>query len=231
MSHAIKVLFNDISPTYDKLNHVLSLNIDKLWRKRAIASLDSDDNAALVVLDLCAGTYDLSLACLKRFKNAKITAADFSQGMLNAGLEKIKKHLSSGQITPLCADALDLQLPDESFDIVMCAYGMRNLDDTARAILEIKRVLKPGGQVLILEFFKPDSFAAKLFHLSFVRFIIPTLGKWLSGHVCAYRYLRDSIQGFMTREKFNNCLKENGFEIMQSRDLLMSVSSIVLGKK
>ncbi len=231
MSEAIRNLFDAISPTYDKLNHVLSFNIDKSWRKKAVATIARDPNDKFRVLDLCAGTFDLSLECLHQYPNAVIDAVDFSQSMLDAGLTKILKPMSEKKITPLCADALNLPFEAESFDVVMCAYGVRNLDDTNKAIIEARRVLKPGGQLVILEFFKPDSPLSKFFHTTYAQVVVPVLGKIISKNDKAYSYLRDSIRGFITRRELDRILETSNFYVVVSRDLLMGISSIVTAKK
>lgn len=231
MSEAVKSLFSAISPTYDRLNHLLSFNIDKSWRKKSIALIKAGPDTELSCLDLCAGTYDLSLACLKRFPRAQITAADFSEGMLQAGMKKIARYTQTGQIKPVCADALHLPFADQSFDVVFCGYGMRNLDDTNRGIQEIKRVLKPGGQVVILEFFKPSDFLGKAFNATYSQVLIPVLGRVISGHAGAYRYLRDSIRGFLTLKQFCDLFEANGFSSIQTRNFMMSVSTAVSAVK
>ena len=229
MSEAIKALFSDISPTYDKLNHILSLNIDKYWRNRAISLISQPKNREIKCLDVCAGTFDLSLACLKRFPKSQLTAVDFSEGMLRAGIPKIAPYLAQNRITTLCADALAIPLPDKQFDVAFCAYGIRNLDDTRRGLLEIKRLLKPNGQIIILEFFKPSDFAGTVFHQTYSKAIIPTLGRFLSGHRVAYDYLKTSIQGFMTREEFAKLLSECGFEQIREMNFFMSISTAFSG--
>lgn len=231
MSEAVKNLFTDISTSYDRLNHLLSLNIDKVWRKKAIQLIERNKNDNFHALDLCCGTYDLSLECFKQFPQCNITASDFSQGMLDAGLPKIKKFRESKQINVVQADALNLPFDDERFDVIFCAYGVRNLDDTKKGLLEIQRVLKPGGQIIVLEFFKPDRPMAHLFHKTYANIIIPTLGKMVSGHSSAYHYLRDSIQGFMTIEEFKALGLQCDYQNIFAKDFLFSISTAISLKK
>lgn len=231
MSETVKSLFTSISPTYDRLNHLLSLNIDKIWRRKTVASIEKPPKACFQVLDLCAGTFDLSLECLRQFPNCHIMAADFSQGMLNAGMTKIEAQKVKGKIVPVCADALNLPFSDNSMDVIVCGYGFRNFSDVKKGIREANRVLKKGGQLLVLDFFKPSSIPAKIFHKTYAQFVIPTLGKLISGHQSAYEYLKNSIQGFLTLDEFKNLLNRNGFNDMKSKNFLFAVSSVVSALK
>ncbi len=231
MSETVKSLFTTISPTYDRLNHILSFNIDKIWRKKAIAWIEKPKNSCFQVLDLCAGTFDLSLECLRQFSECHVIAADFSQGMLNAGMAKIEALKLKGKIVPVCADALQLPFADNSLDVIVCGYGFRNFDDSQKGMREANRVLKKGGKLLVLDFFKPSSVSAKIFHKTYAKFVIPTLGKLISGHQNAYEYLKNSIQGFVTLDEFKNLLKQNNFKDMKSKDFIFAISSVVSATK
>lgn len=226
-SDKVKALFNAISPTYDRLNHVLSFNIDKIWRKKTIARIQKSKDQNFTALDLCCGTHDMGIECIRQFPKVKITAMDFSEEMLNAGSHKIAKHLKSGQIHPLCGDALNMPFAEASFDVVFCAYGVRNFSDTQRGLAEIKRVLKPHGQVLILDFFKPQNIFAKLFHKTYAEHVLPRVGGWVSGNPLAYKYLKDSIQGFVTRDHMGELLRNNGFKDISSQDFWGGISACV----
>ena len=227
MSETVKNLFTDISPTYDRLNHFLSLNIDRWWRRNAIAAIKNGANENFLALDLCAGTHDFGIECLKQFPQAQITALDFSPGMLASGTEKLKKLGLENKIKPVCGDALHMPFADKSFDVVFCGYGVRNFDNATQGLKEISRVLKADGQVIILEFFKPASFAAKLFHKTYANFIIPTVGRLISGHPEAYAYLRDSITGFVSVKEFSTILEKCGYQNISRHDFFMNVSTVV----
>lgn len=227
MSEAVKNLFTDISPTYDRLNHFLSFNIDRLWRKKSIALIKKQKDETFSALDVCAGTHDFGIECLKYFPHAQITGLDFSPGMLASGTEKLKKLGLENRIKPICGDALHMPFPDQIFDVVFCGYGVRNFDDAGRGLQEIYRVLKPGGQVLILEFFKPTTFAAKFFHKTYASFIIPLVGKIISGHPQAYAYLRDSISKFISIDNFSSLMKKTGYQNISQNNFFMHISSCV----
>lgn len=227
MSEAVKSLFTAISPTYDRLNHVLSFNFDKSWRKKTIAQIHKKSEDAFLALDLCAGTHDLGLECLSQFPKARIQAVDFSFGMLHAGQDKIRSEFCAKKITPVCGDALNLPYPDGTFDVVFCAYGVRNFDSTEAGLKEIQRVLKPGGQLLVLEFFRPMSSLSTFFNKTYGQYILPALGQMVSGHKSAYTYLRDSIRGFLSLLEFQDLLKKSGFKDIKTKNFFMSISSCV----
>jgi demethylmenaquinone methyltransferase/2-methoxy-6-polyprenyl-1,4-benzoquinol methylase len=231
MSEAIKNLFTDISPTYDKLNHLLSFNIDKSWRRKTIAKIQRQPNETFLALDLCAGTHDLGLECLKKFPKAKVIAADFSFGMLAQGQDKLKLHVADQKIFPVCADALHMPFEDNTFDVAFCAFGMRNLDNKSKGLEELNRVLKPGGQLMILEFFKADSLASRFFNKTFAQHIMPRIGRLVSGHQSAYDYLRDSIRGFLTVDDFRELMIMNGYKDIGADHFLMSIASCMTGVK
>ncbi len=231
MSQAVKDMFTTISPSYDKLNHVLSFNIDKRWRRKTIAMIEAEKDQNFYSIDLCAGTCDLGVECLKQFPKSHVMAIDFSEAMLKAGEKKVQNYILEDRFCMACADALDLPCPDDSIDVVYCGFGVRNFDDTKKGIEECYRVLKPGGQLVVLEFFKPRGFISKLFHMSYAKFLVPSIGRLISKDKQAYQYLKDSIQGFLTKKEFSDLLEEVGFKDVKTKDFLMSVSSSVSGFK
>ena len=227
MSQSVKTLFDSISPTYDRLNHILSLNVDKGWRKKTISRITKQPLEIFQALDLCAGTHDMGLECLRQFPNVKITAMDFSEEMLKAGEHKISLYLKNGQITPIVGDALKMPFPDNHFDVIFCAYGVRNFSDTIQGLKEIRRVLNPNGQLLILDFFRPENFFSRLFHKSYATHILPRVGQWISGNKAAYTYLRDSIQGFLTTAEMGTALLKLNFDNVAVTHFFAGISSCV----
>jgi demethylmenaquinone methyltransferase/2-methoxy-6-polyprenyl-1,4-benzoquinol methylase len=182
-------------------------------------------------LDVCAGTHDFGMACIDRFPHAQITALDFSQAMLDAGTHKIEKKPYKGHFSPVCGDALNMPFENNTFDVVFCAYGVRNFDSAKSGIEEIKRVLKPSGQLIVLEFFRPTTFLSQIFHKTYGEHVLPFLGKWLSGHPSAYTYLRDSIRGFMSITEFDTLLQSTGFVNTSHKSLMGGISHIAGGFK
>lgn len=231
MAKDIQTMFSQISPTYDRLNHVLSFNLDKGWRARSLKLIDQPRVANFHVLDLCAGTFDYSLACVNRFPKTTITALDFSQEMLQAGYSKIIDYVEKAQIKPLCADALNTPFQDNTFDVIICGYGVRNFSDLEKGLREMYRILKPGGQILILEFFAPEKKISNIFHKTYARFVIPWLGRLVSGHEGAYTYLKNSIQGFVTKTVLIDKLNKIGFVQQRSKKFLFHISHAVSAKK
>lgn len=230
MSEDVKQLFTDISSTYDKLNHVLSFNIDKLWRKDAMRRIQFKKNEPISALDVCAGTLDLSLTFLQEYQNGHVTSLDFSQAMLDYGMGKIKPHQKQ-KIKVVCGDALNLPFDDGHFDVVFSAYGFRNLDHQDKGLREMFRVLKPGGQLLILEFFRPENIFSKTFHATYGKFLLPTIGQLISGNKEAYQYLHASIQKFLTQDQCKELMEKEGFKFSFLKNYFMGVSSLISGVK
>lgn len=230
MSEKVQNLFSDISKKYDFLNHVLSLNIDKSWRKKTISSIKSDKNSKIKVLDLCAGTLDLSIEFLKQFPQGKIISADFAHPMLVEGLNKILPQ-DKERIQIICADALNLPLAENSIDAIFCGFGYRNLDDQEAGLKEMKRVLKPGGQLLILEFFKPTTMMSRFFHSTYNNILMPTMGKFIANNKEAYEYLRDSISNFETIEETKTLMQNQNFKKVEIKHFLFRISSLISGVK
>lgn len=215
-SQKVRAMFTDIAPTYDSLNHILSINIDKRWRARTAKILRPIlERESAVVLDLCCGTGDLALA-LRARGPARIIGADFAHTMLTrARLKSAQVASHSGlpaDILPVAeADALGLPFADSTFDLVTTAFGFRNLANYAAGLREIQRVLKPGGAVAILEFTEPpDTLLGNLYRWYFCR-ILPRLGAWLSGDKHAYTYLPKSVSRFFQPAELSALLTSVGY--------------------
>jgi demethylmenaquinone methyltransferase / 2-methoxy-6-polyprenyl-1,4-benzoquinol methylase len=213
----VRKMFTDIAPTYDSLNHILSINIDRRWRartaKRLLPILARKD---ALVLDLCCGTGDLAIAMRKAGK-AKIFGADFAHTMLTRAWLKSSlgtSHGAPGQPPlPLTeADALRLPFVDQTFDLVTTAFGFRNLANYEAGLREIHRVLKPGGTVAILEFTEPpDNLLGNLYRWYFRR-VLPRIGAWLSGDLDAYTYLPSSVSRFFQPAELSSLLESVGYQ-------------------
>jgi ubiquinone/menaquinone biosynthesis methyltransferase len=212
-------MFERIAPTYDLLNGLLSAGIDKRWRSRAVASLAGAPRGPL--LDLCAGTMDLTALLVDERPRDRVVAVDFSPAMLEAGRKKAPR------AEVVVADATALPFDAGTFAGVICGFGMRNLGDPSRGAREVERVLAPGGIFVTLELFKPTRLVTRGFHAAYARVVLPSVGGLVSGDSGAYRYLAKSMAGFLTREEYEAMLRDVGFARTSSFDLTLGVASIV----
>jgi len=208
-AQAVRQMFDAIAPRYDLLNHLLSANVDRLWWRRTArrfrATLSNPDAA---ILDICCGTGDMTMALLKhRPRGARpILAADFSRNMLNRGARKFAQ---SGAV-PLEADALHLPLRTASLDLIVSAFGFRNLANYEAGLREFHRVLKPGGQLGILEFSEPGGFVGKAYAVYFRR-VLPAIGRVVCGNAGAYNYLPASVGNFPPPTEMLGLLATTGY--------------------
>ena len=219
---AVRLMFDRISPTYDLLNRLLSLGIDRRWRERALRELARElPQGALI--DVCAGTLDLSAAMGARWPERALLSLDFARDMLIAGRSKVPSAAC------LVGDAMRLPLASQSVAGLICGFGVRNLSDPRAGLREAQRVLLPGGVCVILEFFRPERVSTRLFHAVYGRFLLPLLGRIVSGDGEAYSYLSRSMQGFMSRDEYVAAMREAGFERVEALDLTLGIASIVRG--
>ena len=216
---AVRDMFDRIAPTYDLLNRVMSAGIDKAWRKRAVRALDGAPAGA--TLDLCAGTMDLTVLLAAARAGDRIVASDFAAQMLEAGQSKVPS------AETVVADALDLPFTDGEFAAVVCGFGMRNLSSPMRGAREVRRVMKPGGVFVTLEFFRPAHFMSRAFHAAYANYVLPAIGGIISGDRAAYAYLAKSMQGFYSREEYEEGLRGEGFTHVRGFDLTLGIASIV----
>jgi demethylmenaquinone methyltransferase/2-methoxy-6-polyprenyl-1,4-benzoquinol methylase len=217
----IRAMFTGVAHRYDLLNHVLSLSLDQAWRRRLARSLDLP--AGSRVLDLCSGTGDQSTALERR--GYRVAAADFCLPMLALSRPKFGR-LPGRRPAPLQADALALPFPDGSFDGVTASFGLRNVSDIDRAVAEIARVLRPGGQVGVLEFTIPVHQPLRGFYLFYFRRFLPVVGGWVSGDPDAYRYLPESVLSFPQRGGFVARLASAG--LVEGRFQTLSLGILAL---
>lgn len=222
--HAIAVrrMFDRISPTYDLLNRLLSLGIDQRWRALALDALARDLPPG-PLLDVCAGTLDLSLALRERWPERKLVSIDFARDMLLAGRPKLPGAIA------VVGDAMQLPLRSGGAAGFICGFGMRNLSDPQAGLNEAARVLAPGGVGVVLEFFRPVRALTRIFHALYARIVLPLVGRAISGDAEAYAYLSKSMQGFLSRDEFARAMGAAGFEHVEARDLTFGIASIVRG--
>ncbi len=221
-------MFDNISPKYDLLNRTLSLGIDVLWRKKAIALLKP--NRPQYILDVATGTADLALEALS-LKPHKIVGVDISKGMLEIGRQKIEKMGLTDKIELAYGDSENLDFPDNTFDAVMVSFGVRNFENLEKGLSNIFRVLKPGGQVMILEFSQPEVFPFKQLYNFYSKNILPKVGKAVSKDSSAYTYLPESVQAFPYGDAFNQILINIGFHSVTCKPLTFGISSIYHARK
>ena len=221
-------MFSDIAGRYDLLNHLLSFNVDRGWRRRAIRELGLERAPAGHYLDLCAGTLDVAaeLSATPGFRGS-ITGADFAEPMLRAGRGKGRP----GVISPVTADALDLPMRDQSCDGAIVAFGARNLADLDAGLREVARVLRPGSRFVILEFTTPPSALVRYgYHLYFHR-ILPWIGGVVSGNRTAYRYLPESVAHFPGPAELASRMGRAGFENVRFSLLTFGIAALHVGTR
>jgi demethylmenaquinone methyltransferase/2-methoxy-6-polyprenyl-1,4-benzoquinol methylase len=224
----VRRIFSQIAPRYDLLNHLLSFNIDKAWRRRAIAALGWQRSPAGAYVDLCAGTLDVAaeLARQPGFRG-QVIGADFAEPMLRAGLGKI----SRSTVGPVVADALELPLGDGSAAGATVAFGIRNVADLDAALREVYRVLERDGRFVILEFTTPRSTIVRAFYHLYFHQVLPRIGAVVSGHATAYRYLPQSVAHFPAEEELAARMRDAGFAEVRWESLTFGVAAIHSGTK
>lgn len=224
----VRSMFNNIANRYDFLNHFLSAGIDFHWRRKAIRLLGK--NKPKTILDVATGTADLAIEALK-INPDKIIGIDIAEDMLAVGREKIEKKNISHIISLQTGDSENLEFETKSFDAVMVAFGVRNFENLEKGLAEMYRVLNNQGEVLILEFSKPAKFPVKQIYTFYFRFILPSLGRIISGDKSAYTYLPESVNEFPAGKEFTNILDKIGFQQTKHIPLTFGIASIYMGKK
>jgi demethylmenaquinone methyltransferase/2-methoxy-6-polyprenyl-1,4-benzoquinol methylase len=224
----VRAMFDDISSRYDFLNHFLSFGIDRSWRRKLVRILAAKKPAR--VLDVATGTADLAIA-IRKAGPRRIDGIDISSNMVAVGVQKLEKLGISNEIFLQVADAEMIPFANNTFDAVTVAFGVRNFEDLLKGLSEMHRVLRQGGQVLILEFSHPDTFPMKQLYGFYSRFIIPITGKLISGNSTAYTYLPESVAAFPSGIDFIRVMKEAGFNHPAQRRLSMGIASIYTAEK
>ncbi len=221
-------MFDNIAHSYDRLNHILSLGIDKGWRKRLLkmARKQSSD----YILDVATGTGDLAIA-LAKLQPKKITGVDISNGMLDIGRQKVKRKTLDGFVELTYGDSENLPFDDNSFDLVTVAFGVRNFENLEKGMKEMNRVLKPGGQILVLEFSQPEIFPFAQIYKFYFKYILPGIGRLLSKDSSAYTYLPASVEAFPYGKAFTDVMESCGYSETSIHKLTLGVASIYRGVK
>jgi demethylmenaquinone methyltransferase/2-methoxy-6-polyprenyl-1,4-benzoquinol methylase len=226
----VKQIFSEIAPRYDLLNHVLSLNIDRRWRRKAIAMLRVERDTGGRYLDLCTGTMDVAqlISMVPGFRGI-IISADFAEPMLKAGAAagKVEQNLMS----PVAADALQLPLASGQLAGAIVAFGIRNIAGLDAALREVFRVLAPGGRFVILEFSTPRWQPLKALYWAYFNYVLPIIGRAVSGHRSAYTYLPRSVANFPIEEELAERMKRVGFDSVTWSTLSFGVAAIHVGER
>jgi len=223
----VKQIFSEIAPRYDLLNHLLSLNIDRRWRRQAIARLAVERDQSGRYLDLCAGTMDIAaqISALPGFRGLVI-GADFAEPMLKAGASK-----AGDKVSPVTADAVQLPLASGQLAGAIVAFGIRNVAGLDAALREAFRVLAPGGRFVILEFTTPRIPLLRTLYQTYFHYVLPLIGRVISGHRTAYQYLPRSVANFPAEEELARRMTDAGFTKVSWSSLSLGVAAIHVGER
>lgn len=243
----IGAMFDSIAGDYDRLNHVLSLDVDKTWRRKALRlirpsechsgchserSEESPDHASFHILDLACGTGDFAIAIAKALGgDGHVTGVDLSEGMLAVMREKVDKLGLADKISIEQGDGEDLRFPDDTFDRVTNAFGIRNFEDRPKGLREALRVLKPGGRLVILELSRPENKVLRWFYDLYFLNILPKIGGKVSGQKAAYSYLPASVATFPGKQEFMQTMRDAGFTAVAHKAFTFGICRMYSGEK
>jgi demethylmenaquinone methyltransferase / 2-methoxy-6-polyprenyl-1,4-benzoquinol methylase len=227
--HQVAEMFNCIAARYDFMNRLLSVGIDTVWRKKAIRKLKKDDPK--VILDVACGTADMSILACKMLNPDKLIGIDLSREMLHVGRQKIVKEQLTAKIELQEGDSEAIKFSNYTFDAVTVAFGVRNFENLDSGLKEIYRVLKPGAQLIVLEFSKPKNTAFRKLYNLYMGIIAPEMAGWFSKNKKAYQYLNDSAKAFPDRQQFVEILERIGFTDTECKPLSLGICCIYCGRK
>ncbi len=221
-------MFDNIANRYDLLNSILSLGIHKGWRKKCVRLLR--EKKPTTILDVATGTGDFAIECVK-LNPRKITGIDISEGMMRVGRDKIKAIGLENLISLEHGNAETVDYPDASFDAIVVGFGVRNFQNLEKGLANLLRMLRPGGQLIVLEFSYPHNFLIKAGYNFYFTYITPLVGKLLSKDTRAYSYLTESVKAFPNNEKFTGVLDRLGYKKTSFRSLSLGIAAIYSGEK
>ena len=225
----VEKMFDNIAPTYDRLNHTLSLGIDRRWRKHAIDSLKAF--SPQTILDIATGTGDFAIMAAERLKPRQLIGADISQEMMEIARQKVEERNLGEVISFQREDCMQLSFDDNRFDAVTVSYGVRNFENLDKGLREIHRVLKPGGHLLLVELAAPDKFPMKQLFWLYSHLAIPLIGCFFSRDMKAYSYLTQSVQAFPKGEIMEGIIRNAGFEKVTWKRFTFGISTMYIGEK
>lgn len=218
----VQKTFNNIAGNYDKLNSIMSLGTHQKWRQTATDKiLVRPDN----ILDLCCGTADWTIMLAKKYPHAKVIGMDFSQAMLEIAQHKV----SDSKVTNVnleIGDAMKMQYPDDSFDVITIGFGLRNVPDAAKVLEEIHRILRPGGQLICLEAFKVETPIIRLGWKVYFNKLMPLMGKVFAKSPAEYQYLDDSVNKFVSIKRLAEMMRDTGFTNIEVDDLMFKAAAV-----
>lgn len=220
----VQSIFQSLAPDYDRFNRLSSLGVDRSWRRRTVKAAELKRTSH--VLDLAAGTGDLTMALARYGNPESILSTDFVPEMLEVGKAKAAEYTGDTSITFAAVDAQDLPFPDGSFDVVTVGFGVRNLPDRSANFREVYRVLKPGGRYVVLEMSRPPFALFRALYHFYLHTVIPTLGGMLTGKRASFEYLRDSILGFPGQVALAGELHKAGFREVTWRNLTFGIVAV-----
>lgn len=225
----IRDMFDNIAPTYDRLNHLLSMNVDRIWRRRAVAAVVREHPSA--VLDVATGTGDLALALARQLPEARITGVDLSPEMLRVARSKVDERGLAQRVALAEGDAESLEFADGSFDAVTVAFGVRNFENIGAGLRQMHRVLRRGGLMVILELATPSNKAFGALYGGYSHRVLPKIGGMISSDSRAYEYLPASVDEFPVPERFLDMMEQAGFTGCRARSQSFGIATIFTGRK
>ena len=226
----IQAMFDGIAPSYDKLNHVMSLNVDKLWRRHALKEIV--DGTPQQILDVACGTGDSAISIAAAANpGSRVIGADISEGMMALVMEKAAKAGVHDRIRLQVADGENLPYEEGSFHRVTCAFGIRNFEHKEKGLEEFLRVLKPGGKAVILELSVPQNRVIRWFYDLYFMHILPWIGGFISGDKAAYRYLPASVHAFPSPSRFSTMMQDAGFRHVRFKTFTFGLCRMYVGEK
>ncbi len=228
-TQSVKQMFDDIAPTYDRLNHILSLSIDKIWRRRVVRHLRR--LGATRILDIATGTGDLAIAMAKKIDSSTICGVDLSPEMLEVARQKVTKQGLDERITLMEGNAESLELPSESVDAVTIAFGIRNFENKELCLKELHRVIRSGGHLVILEFSNPTNRFIGWLYRIYSHKVLPWVGGLISHNRSAYEYLPNSVDSFPNPEAFEKIIASAGFDNITRRSQSFGIAQIYIAQK
>ncbi len=225
----VSTMFDDIAPRYDFMNRFLSVGIDSIWRRKAIGLFKKDKPQ--VILDVATGTGDMAITAARILQPKKIVGIDISEGMLGFGRKKIAEKGLGSTIELHSGDGETINFPNDTFDGVMVAFGVRNFEHLEEGLREILRVMKPGAQLVVLEFSKPQFPVVKQLYNLYMSVIAPQFAKWFTKNKKAYQYLNESAKAFPDRQHFVDILSKTGFSNTYFKPLTLGICCIYSARK